>query len=87
MKITPQLSEVNITPELIEEIKNTDIKQFQKTKTYEKYCKSATVRKNKLKKQIRINWWKSNWIGIVSLIATLLTLIATILFGLLQLSR
>ena len=62
---------------------------FEEIKNYEnpkvrQAVKSALDRQKALKHQARKNWWKTNWIGITTLIATLLTLIATIVFGLLQ---
>ena len=81
----PTLSKIEITPEMVEEIKNTGNEEFKKTEAYQKYCARAEKRRIQLKKQKRVDWWKNNWIGIVTLVATILTLIATVVFGLLQL--
>lgn len=81
----PPLPKIEITPEMFEEIKNTDKKEFEKTDAYQNYCLRVKKRHIQLKKQKRVEWWKNNWIGIVTLIATILTLIATVIFGLLQL--
>lgn len=87
MKIIPQLPNLEITTETIQEIKDIDLKKFKKTEAYQKYCTQAEKRRRQLKKEKRIKWWKNNWIGVVTLIATILTLIATVLFGLLQILK
>lgn len=79
----PSLPKTEITPEVFEEIKNIDEKEFKRTYAYRNYCLRAEKRRMQLKRQKRIDWWKNNWIGIVTLIVTILTLIATVLFGLL----
>ena len=53
----------------------------------EKYIKPSKERKKKEKKQKVKNWFSQNWINLVTLIATVLTLIATVLFGVIQLVR
>ena len=87
MKIMPPLPNIKITPELVDDINNMDIKNFKETESYQKYCGRYQHRHKEMKKRNRIIWWKNNWIGIVTLIATILSLIATVLFGLLQLSN
>lgn len=87
MKIIPDLPNNEITPEIIRQIKETDIEELKKTEAYKKHCLPSIQRHEKLKKQNNINWWKNNWIGIVTLIITTISLITTVLFGLLQLLK
>ena len=81
MKFTPN---IEITPEIIESIKNTNIKEFKKTEAYQKYCLPAEKRHKQIKRQKHRLWWKNNWLNIINLILTVITLISTIIFGLLQ---
>lgn len=87
MNNIPQLPKIDISPKSIEEIKNTDKKEFEKSEAYKKYCVPAKEKIKKLKRQKRKDWWKNNWIGIVTLIITAITLIITILFELLPISH
>lgn len=53
----------------------------------EKYDPDAPNNIIKKKKERRIkrkNWWKANWINFVTMLIAVLTLIATILFGVLR---
>ncbi len=84
MKFTPN---VEITPEIIESIKNTDIKEFKKTDAYKKYCLPAEKRRVQAANQKRRLWWKNNWISIINLVIAVITLISTIAFGLLQMLK
>jgi hypothetical protein len=34
-----------------------------------------------------VDWWKNNWIGITTLIVAILTFIATVIFGILNMSH
>ena len=54
---------------------------------YEKYIKPANERHKKAKVNTIKKWFANNWIALATLVLTFLTLVATILFGLLQLSR
>ena len=53
----------------------------------ENYIKPFQKRRKREKKQKIENWFSQNWINLVTLIATVLTLVATILFGVIQLMR
>ena len=53
----------------------------------ENYIKPFQERRKREKKQKIENWFSQNWINLVTLIATVLTLVATILFGVIQLMR
>lgn len=87
MNALPPLPKYEIPSEIIEKIKDIDVDKLKKSEAYQKYCAQTKKRYAELKKQNRINWWKNNWIGIVTLIATVLTLIATVLFGLFQILK
>ena len=52
---------------------------------YRKCVLPTENRHKKLQKVNRKNWIKNNWINLLTLIFTFLTLIATVLLGLLQL--
>lgn len=81
----PQFPTPKITPEIAKKIQTTDKKEFKKSEAYQKHCAPVKKRHIQLKKQNRVDWWKNNWIGVVTLFVTILTLIVTVLFGLLQL--
>lgn len=77
----------HITPpdqETIESLQNSNPKDFEKSAAYQKYVKPTLDREKMFKRKVRKQWWSDNWIGITTLIAAVLTLIATIVFGLLQ---
>lgn len=71
--------------ETIEQIKNIDLHEFEKSYAFKKYVKPMLDRAKKQKHDKRVKWWKDNWLQIVTLIVALLTLIATVLFGVIQL--
>lgn len=73
--------------ETIEKIKNIDEKEFKKSYAYKKYVKPLKDREKSYRKSKRSNWWKNNWIAITALIIAIITLIATIIFELLQLQN
>lgn len=71
--------------ETLEKLKNFDHKEFEKSKAYKKYVVPVLEREKKMKHHARVKWWKENWIQVVTLIIGVLTLIATVLFGVLSL--
>ena len=73
--------------ETLEALRSADYKEFKKSDAYKKCVKPTLDREKRLKRQARKEWWKVNWIGISTLIIGLLTLIATVGFGLVQVLR
>ena len=53
----------------------------------ENYIKPFKERRKRMKTERLKKWFSQNWINLVTLIATVLTLVATILFGVIQLMR
>lgn len=76
----PPLSE-----EDIENLKHYKMSDEKKAYINEKYLKPTQERERKLKKKNRSEWWKNNAVNVATLIATILTLISTIVLGLLTL--
>lgn len=68
--------------ETIEKMQNTDYSKNLKVKNASRQFKKDD---KKRKHAARVQWWKSNWIGITTLIVGILTLIATVVFGILGL--
>lgn len=68
--------------ETLEKMKNTDYSQNSKVqKAIKEFEESDRKRRMSLKRQ----WWKTNWIDITTLIVAILTLITTVVFGILGL--
>lgn len=74
-----------LNEEDIKNIKKINRKEFKNSYAYKKYIQPNRERRKKQKTDKRKKWWKDNWINISTLIVAVLTLIATILFGLIQL--
>ena len=53
----------------------------------ENYIKPFQERRKRMKAKSLKNWFFQNWINLVTLIVSVLTLVATILFGVIQLMR
>lgn len=82
---TPQLPP--LSEEEIENLKHYKMSDEKKTYINEKYIKPAQERERNLKKKKRSDWWKNNAVNVATLIATILTLISTIVLGVLALLR
>ena len=54
---------------------------------YEKYIKPVNEQRKRAKADAIKKWITNNWIALATLLLTLLTLVATIIFGLLQLTK
>ena len=52
---------------------------------YDRYVKPVELREQNARKAARREWWRNNWLTVVTLIISCLTLLATVLFGLLPL--
>lgn len=78
----PKLSE-----EEIKNLKDYKISDEKKAYIYEKYEKPLQERERNLKRKKCSDWWKNNAVNVATLIATILTLIATIVLGVLALLR
>lgn len=75
----------NIEPpdeETLKHLESFERESFKNSDAYKKYVQPVHDKENHQKKVNRIYWWKTNWIGIATLIIAILTLIATIVFGL-----
>lgn len=83
----PTDSSSNFIPseDAIERAKNMDNEDFKKSEAYKKYVIPTLKREKRCKRLQRIDWWKNNWVGITTLIVSLLTLLATVLIGILTL--
>ena len=57
-------------------------KDFKQSVAYKKYITPLVKEEKAKKRATRISWWKNNWISIITLIVSVLSLIATIIFGL-----
>lgn len=66
----------------LEKMQSTD---YSKNPKVQEYVKRSIDREKQLKRQSRKNYWETNWVGIITLIVGILTLIATIVFGILGL--
>lgn len=69
----------------IEKMKTHRMSEEKKAYIREKYEKPLQERERRLKKMARSEWWKNNAVNIATLIISILTLIATIVLGLLGL--
>lgn len=78
----PAIDPVNIPTFEKPNIEDFNEKEFKKSDAYKKYVKPLVDLEKSQKKSKRASWWKANWISIVTLIVAVLTLIATIIFGL-----
>ncbi len=76
----PPLSEADI-----ENLKHYKMSDEKKAYINEKYIKPAQERERNLKKKKRSDWWKNNAVNVATLIATILTLVSTIVLGILAL--
>lgn len=79
MNNIPQLPKIDITPECIEEIKNTDKKEFRKSEAYKKHCVPTKERIKKLKKQKHKEWISNNWLSLFSFIVSILSLAVAVI--------
>ncbi len=88
MSKTPSMPPIIPIPEIPklseEELKNIDWEKVKQNPAMQKYEKRITERKQrkaaeelKRKKEQRSEWWKTNAIGIITLIIALATLIVT----------
>lgn len=64
-----------------------DDKEFKKTTAYQKHVAPALARYKHQKRDSRIMWLKNEWLNLLTCALTALTLIATIIFGVLSLMR
>ena len=84
-RFVPPLPHINPPDKkTIESLKDFDHKAFKKSDAYKKYVKPTLDREKQQRKNSHKIWWKNNWINITTLIIAVLTLIATIVFGLIQ---
>lgn len=74
-----------ISKEDFEKINNVDPKELKNSPAYKKYIQPNIERIKKQKADNRKKWWKNNWLNVATLIVAVLTLIATLLFGVIQL--
>lgn len=70
--------------EVLEKLRNTSYKDFKKSNAYNNAVLPTIKRDSKRRRLMKLQWWKDNWIGLTTLLFAVLTLIATIVFGLLQ---
>lgn len=63
----------------------TPNEEFKQSVAYQKYVKPYIEKAKKQKAENLRNWLKDNWINLTTLIVAILTLLATIILGLLQL--
>lgn len=85
MSLIPPIPHIELPDkEIMEKLQNSDRPQNPKVK---EAVQQVLDREKRFKRKARREWWKTNWISITTLIATLLTLIATIIFGLIQVLR
>lgn len=64
--------------------KNSNPQEFEKSKSFEKYVQPVLDNEKKQKHLKHLEWWHNNWIAIITLLVSVLTLVATILFGILS---
>ena len=83
----PQIPRPELDQETWNALKNLDMTEFKKTDAYKKHVALAIARQKQQRKTARISWLKNNWLNLLGVVIGLLTLAATILFGLLQLSN
>ena len=81
----PRFEFPKIDDEILAKIKEFDEEEFKSSDAYKKHFVPMLERERRLKKQNRISWWKVNWINVITLIVTVLSLILSIVFGVLQL--
>ena len=70
-----------------ENFKPMSDKEFKESAAYQKHVAPALARYKRQKKDSRIMWLKNEWLNLLTCILTALTLIATIIFGVLSLRR
>lgn len=70
-----------INDDTINNLKNIDQKEFKKSYAYKKYIKPAIKSDNKRKRSIKIQWWKENWISVLSLIFCFIAALPVIIQG------
>ena len=73
--------------QLPENFEPLSIEEFEKTDAYKKHIVPFLQEQKNQQKTIRRQWFKNNWLNLLGVVIGILTLIATILFGLLQLSN
>lgn len=78
----PAIDPANIPTFEKPNIEDFNSDDFKKSDAYKKYVKPLIDSEKSQRKSKRVSWWKVNWISIVTLIVAVLTLIATIIFGL-----
>lgn len=74
-----------LSKEEIKSLKTYEINDEKKAYIYEKYEKPLKEREERLKKKKRSDWWRNNAINVATLVIAILTLIATIILGVLAL--
>lgn len=72
-------------PKLQNNIELQDIEEFKHSEAYKKYIVPHRQRLKKANRQYRKEWIKANWINLSTLVIAVVTLIATIVFGILSL--
>lgn len=82
----PQLPPIP-SEEEIENLKTYKMSDEKKAYINEKYIKPAQKRELNLKKKKRSDWWKNNAVNVATLLVAILTLISTIVLGILALLR
>lgn len=63
---------------------NNDYMYKNYMEKYDPDAPNNIIKKKKERRIKRKNWWKANWINFVTMLIAVLTLIATILFGVLR---
>lgn len=69
------------------DIDSFDIKEFKKTNAYKKHILPFRESEKKRKRIKHISWLKENAFNIINLFFTVITLLATIILGILQLKN
>lgn len=70
--------------ETIEEMKNMtskELRQFKKSAAYKKHVRPALNRHKSAKRKAVAEWWKNNWIALLSLIFAIIAAIPVIAQG------
>lgn len=78
-RFTPPLQSTDLDTSYMSNISSEDLKEFKTSSAYKKYVRPIVEQDIKVKHSKRINWWKYNFIPLLSLLFAFISAIPAII--------
>lgn len=78
-RFTPPLQSTDLDTSYMSNISSEDLKEFKTSSAYKKYVRPIVKQDRKVKHSKRINWWKYNFIPLLSLLFAFISAIPAII--------